>query len=278
MKVETLAQQLLFSTVRLETVGPTGAGTATTFVFNYLKDDAAVPVLVTNKHVVERAETARFFFTASDGKEPVIGKAVGFTIEDAASQWHGHPRDEVDVAVMPLGPLITKIRELKKQIFFRFVPSDWIPTEEQIEELDALEEVVFVGYPNGLLDTKNLTPIMRRGTTATPLALDYNGEPVFLIDASVFPGSSGSPVFIHNVGSYSTMKGLVVGSRIIFLGLVGQVAYREDEGEIGFRSIPTAQVPFVKTREMIDLGVVYKASTVVETVEDLIKARGLKQA
>jgi hypothetical protein len=36
----------------------------------------------------------------------------------------------------------------------------------------------------------------RRGMTATPPQLDYCGRPTFLIDASVFGGSSGSPVFL----------------------------------------------------------------------------------
>ena len=40
-------------------------------------------------------------------------------------------------------------------------------------------------------------PILRRGTTATPIALNFEGRPEFLIDAAVYPGSSGSPVFVY---------------------------------------------------------------------------------
>ena len=32
---------------------------------------------------------------------------------------------------------------------------------------------------------------------------DYNGKPVFVVDAQIFPGSSGSPVFVKStIDSY----------------------------------------------------------------------------
>ena len=127
-----------------------------------------------------------------------------------------------------------------------------------------------MGYPNGIYDTANLLPVFRRGITATPPQVDYNDRPVFLVDASVFPGSSGSPVFIYNLGGYGTRKGFQSGTRIFFLGIIAEVYFRKEEGTLEFKSIPTARVPVVKTREMLDLGIVFKAGTVVETVRNLL--------
>ena len=104
-------------------------------------------------------------------------------------------------------------------------------TEEQLKDLSAIEEIIFVGYPDSLRDEVNMTPITRRGITSTPLDQDFNGEPVFLIDASVFGGSSGSPVFILNQGSYTTPKALKVGTRIIFLGIVAESHYFFEKGK-----------------------------------------------
>ena len=75
---------------------------------------------------------------------------------------------------------------------------------------------------------------------------------------------------MYNLGSYQTRTGLHTGTRIFFLGVIAQVAYRQEEGSLEFVSIPTALVPVVKTKEMLDLGVVFKASTVVETVMELL--------
>jgi hypothetical protein len=159
-----------------------------------------------------------------------------------------------------------------EEVYYSCIDFELIPTAEQLEELDALEEVVFVGYPSGLFDSVNLLPVFRRGVTATPLQIDHNGRPLFLVDASVFPGSSGSPVFIYNLGGYGSRKGLHTGTRLFFLGIIAEVAYRLEEGSLEFRSIPTAHIPVIVTREMIDLGVVFKARTVVDTVQGLLSA------
>lgn len=154
--------------------------------------------------------------------------------------------------------------------YYMAIGDDLLPTPEQSKDMDAVEQVVFVGYPNGIYDTKNLLPIIRRGTTATPFQIDYEGQPVFLIDASVFPGSSGSPVFIAEFGGHVVQGGLLYDGRLLFLGIIAEVAVREERGRIDFEPIPTAKVPVVKTSQMIDLGVVYKSSAVQEAVTDLL--------
>lgn len=278
MRVETPAEKILYSTVLLETEGPMphqrGAGTA--FIFMMRQEGGLYPCLVTNKHVVEGTQLGRFFFTTKKDDKPDVGERLDIEIEDFGGQWYGHPDPGIDVTALPLGPLLNKARAMGKEVFYTHVNQANIPTAAELEHLDALEEVVFVGYPNGIYDSVNLLPVFRRGITATPLQIDHNGKPVFLVDASVFPGSSGSPVFIYNIGGYGTRNGLRTGTRLFFLGVIAQVAYREDEGILEFRSIPTAQIPIIRTKEMIDLGVAFKASTVVETVQGLLSALKLE--
>ena len=137
------------------------------------------------------------------------------------------------------------------------------------------EKVWLVGYKTGIYDAQNLMPIARRGTTATPIQLDYNGRPVFLIDASVFPGSSGSPVLIVNQGSYTSKSDIIIGNRVLFLGVVAESHLQEESGRIELVSTPSPQIPTVRIQQMIDLGVVYKASLVTEAVVDFLNARNL---
>ena len=73
-----------------------------------------------------------------------------------------------------------------------------MPDATALAKLNAVEEIMMIGYPNGLWDAKNNLPIVRRGITGTPAFVDYNDKPEFVIDAACFPGSSGSPVFIVN--------------------------------------------------------------------------------
>ncbi len=140
------------------------------------------------------------------------------------------------------------------EIFATNIPSSFIPGSEQAADLDAVEDVMFVGYPNGIYDVKNLMPIVRRGITATPFQIDYEGKPKFLIDASVFPGSSGSLVFIANSGGYFDKSGVLVSGsgRFLFLGVISAVAIAEQHGRIDFAPIPTQREPIVRMDQMLN--------------------------
>lgn len=272
MEPKTTIEQLLFSTVRIEANKPTGVEAGTAFIFSYEHDKKTFLFLITNKHVVADSTSGRFFFTLSDGKNPKIGERFDVRLDKFKDLWFGHPRQDIDVTVMPLVPVLDAIKLQGKEVFFRSIPHTLIPTDEQLKELDALEEIIFVGYPSGIFDQKNLIPILRRGTTATPLQLDYEGSKTFLVDASVFPGSSGSPVLICNQGSYATKSGIVIGSRVLFIGIISQVMIRQEHGKIEIITIPTAEVPIFTTQQMIDLGIVYKSTAVLETVVGMLKS------
>lgn len=151
--------------------------------------------------------------------------------------------------------------------FFRAIPSNLMVSLQLVSELDAIEDITFVGYPSGMFDTHNFLPIARRGTTATPISVDYQGKPTFLIDAAVFPGSSGSPVFLANRGMYQSRDGgMVVGGRFACLGLVAAVHYRNLGGDVFELDTKLG----VNIQEPIGLGIVYKATTIDACVDRLL--------
>ena len=133
-----------------------------------------------------------------------------------------------------------------------------------LHALDALEEILFVGYPNGVWDHVNLMPIMRRGTTATPIALDFEGRPEFLIDAAVYPGSSGSPVFIYQADAMRPNQNM--GRKFLFAGVIAAVFFREEANHIVSAPVPANNSGMVMGSEMIDLGLVIKAQAVIDVI------------
>jgi len=189
------------------------------------------------------------------------------------SFWEKHPDDDIDIAAM----IITnKLREDVKsnynaEIFYIRIPDSIIPTEDTIkDEVDAIEDILFIGYPTGIYDKKNLIPIARKGITATPILLDYEGKPKFLIDGSVFPGSSGSPVFICNLGGYCKRGGgFIVGNRILFLGILSST--HKFFNNIEYQQIPTVKVPDLYSPQFSNLGIVYKSKLIIELIENIIK-------
>lgn len=273
--VSTIADQVFFSTVRIETAVPGGNSTGTGFIVLYDAGDGGhYPVLITNKHVLADAQEARFTLPrALPGAPDTPMNAGTQTIipNFGLDSWVGHARADVDVAAMFFGPVIEEMTERGAPAFYRGFNSELLLTEHQSESLDSIEGVTFIGYPNGLFDTESMLPIARRGHTATPLFNDYQGMPAFLIDASVFPGSSGSPVLIYDRGSFTTRDGTThIASRLHLAGVVAAVHTRTVNGEVVLASTATASF-----QDVIDLGIVFKASAIQECVDLLFQSAGI---
>lgn len=271
MEIKSLFEQLLFTTVRIKTSTPQGSSTGTGFIFNYTHNGESYPFLVSNKHVVENAIEGWLEFNLAKEEGPDLGNTHTLHYERFNKQWFFHPNPEIDVAISPFGPIINQLSNKNVNIFYRSISQDQVPTEEVSKEISAVEDVIIIGYPNGLYDTKHLLPIVRKGITATPANIDFENQPKFLIDASIFPGSSGSPVFICNEGSFTKKGELYMGNRVIFLGIVASVYIRSEVNKLETIQIPTQEVPVVRSCQMIDLGVVYKASCIVELIESVLR-------
>lgn len=278
MQVDSIAENLFFTTVRIDTVNHVGAnGSGTGFLYAHrIADNQHAIFVVTNKHVVQNMRSGALTFHQKKDDKPNLGRGYRLAIHDWPQAWFGHPSPEIDIAVIPFIPLEAHIKQQSAiELFYRCVDSSMLPSEEQLAQFDAIESVTFVGYPNGIWDSKNLLPVARRGTTASPISVDFEGTPRFVIDASVFGGSSGSPVFILNQGMYTDKRGsTAIGSRVLFVGVIAAVFFRTELNQIVAVPIPTQTQPMVQQREMIDLGIVFKARTVVETIEAFMRSRG----
>jgi hypothetical protein len=96
---------------------------------------------------------------------------------------------------MPFGKLIQQKLGEKNIPFYTGIDSTKIPSREEWERYHASEDILVIGYPNGLIDELNNLPIFVKGNTSTHPNFDHYGREEFLVNANVYPGSSGSPVF-----------------------------------------------------------------------------------
>jgi hypothetical protein len=190
MEINSLLKSLLFTTVYISTDSARGPREGTGFIYLTEPCGVPIPVAVTAKHIVKDARSGEIRAIRGMNGQPILGEDVVFAYDDFASRWTGHPDESVDVAAVPM---LSELMQLDELPFFHPIDENYLPTQKQAEELDLLELVTFVGYPVGLYDTTNLTPIARQGVAATPIELDWQGKPSFLIDAAVVAGSSGSP-------------------------------------------------------------------------------------
>lgn len=270
MKRESPSDQAIEVTVRIIKYKKDGIPFCGT---GFFYRDQDLIFLVTNKHVLEDAQQIEFkVFTCDENGGPDYQNMETITLkeDDLIHYSYGHNSKDVDIKIILLSKFLDNSRLINKRFYIRTVTEKNICDQKQLENLFAIEDIVFVGYPNGMWDEVNHLPIIRTGTTASLLTKDYNGIPSFLIDASVFPGSSGSPVFILNDAMFNDRTGSYISSRFIFLGVLESACWHSSTGDIEMLPIPSAVTPIAIFKQMMDLGVVMHARTVVETVKQYL--------
>lgn len=214
--------QAVSTTVRLDGKVPGGTTQGTGFFFDFARDENPMRLcIVTNRHVAENVtEMGVVFSMVHNGRR----ETRPFTMDNFQDFVIYHPDPDVDLCVIWLHRLIGAFPLLFNAEFDHAVINlANIPTEQDVEEMSAIESVVMVGYPIGLRDEVNNLPVARRGVTATPYVYDYAGKPDFMLDIACFHGSSGSPVYILDEGVYAGRNGLVISqgaARFFFLGVV----------------------------------------------------------
>lgn len=268
----SVLEQICFSTTRIETEDEDGSKySGTGFFYDLHVDDKILPLLITNKHVVRNMNKGLFKITTADSEgNPVYDKHFTFVCkENFEKQWIPHPDSKVDLCILPINPMLEKAIEDGYKLFYRALDNILIPNEEQINGLDAIEDVIMIGYPNGLWDSVNNMPIIRRGITATSVNLDYEGRKEFLIDAACFPGSSGSPIMICDIGGYRDKRGNLNwgASRVFLLGILYAGPQLTVTGDVKVVTIPNVQQKAIAVSHIPNnLGYIIKSERILDFV------------
>lgn len=271
-----IAEQLLHSTIFIKASKKKGITTGTGFFFNFLdKENKSIPAIVTNKHVVKDTITGTLRFSIRNSEnEDVISHHEDFIINNFEKSWIMHPDENIDLCILPIAEIIENARKRNVHLLYTYLTKELIPSKEELEnEISRIEDVTVIGYPNGIWDDKNNLPITRRGINATPMQVDFQDRPVFLIDVAIYGGSSGSPVFIFNQGSYPRLNGNVaLETRLKLVGIVFRVFNHTATGEIKSVDIPVASKQIAQTSIPNNLGIVIHARKLLD-FEEILKAK-----
>ncbi len=260
MNIKDLGTQLLFTTVHIWAEKKDGGkSTGTGFIYSVdgQEKDTFLPFLVTANHVTQDSSRVLVEFVLSENDAPNPGEK--FRAEIEGKYFEKYREIEDDLSAIPLAGLFNHIQRSGKEIFCRSIDETMVPENDAIAELSAIEEVTFIGYPSGLHDQVNGLPLVRKGTTSSPIWSDFKGKSCFVIDAGVFPGSSGSPVFIFNNGAYAHDGNFAIGNRLLFVGMVSDVIRRRESAQ-----------PNV----YLNLGKVIKAAVVKEFLSSVVAKLG----
>lgn len=271
----SLSEKACFATMRIEaSIPPSSISTGTGFLFYYRVDDHIhIPCLITNKHVIDGSSTTTIVISCTQSNGVITHEKVRV----ATNRWIKHQDPEIDLCLLPMQPVYGALKSQGKTPLVIPLDESLIPTQAQLNDLTAVEDIIMIGYPDGIWDSFNNQPIIRRGITATHPKNNFNGKQELLIDAACFPGSSGSPVMIMNQGGYVDKKGnLNWGlSRVMLLGVLYAGPQHTAEGRISFATLPKAYTTIPN-----NLGLVIKSTRLMEfkpiLIEMLNKQRGVQ--
>ena len=273
----TTAECIMFSTLKVFELDPSsniiGVATGFTMALTSGADDL-FPILVTNRHVLSKSAAIALILTRNDGGKPDIGNTKTVTIPTTGAIYH--PTDSIDLAILPIGEKVNELKSGGFNPFMSYLDVKLIPTKEQWESFDAIEEVITAGFPKGLRDTVNNVPIIRSGITATHPGFDFTGEPEFLVDMPCFQGCSGSPVFIYNKGVYADSRSgeTSIGKTRVFLMGV-QRAIQVATKTVEQKTVSDeSKEPAPTYEQLLDLGIIIKSTELLAFV-DLLRDAGV---
>ncbi len=177
--------------------------------------------LVTAKHVVMDPKTGMLidenmcaFFNSKDNKIKV--RSISDTKKKHGVEWIFHEKQDIDIALIPF-----KINIQTDDV--KTVPDEMFITADLLSEL---YDVFFLSYQPGITGQTTISPVIRSGTISL-----INNDSTFYIDASAFPGNSGSPVFLKPSPIKFDKQGISIGSDKVggkFAGVIGEyIPYQE---------------------------------------------------
>jgi len=275
----------LIQTVRIECTLPSGklsVGTGFPYVFLTRKigdnTNWGIRTIVTNKHVIQhngvRVKSGHFCLNKRDARGKCsFGSKV--LIEFKGEEWIEHPSNDVDLSVLPVSNYIDKLEQKGEKLFFVNGLHEIVPANDiGWSRIGPLEDIVTVGYPNGLWDEENNIPIARKGITASYPNLNYLNKEQFVVDMPIYPGISGSPVFAMSYGQEDYESGgWGIGGKCLLIGILyAGLRYKEKKPGADLSVIPTDDSRSDPYELMSNLGVAIK-STKLKDFENVFVSR-----
>ena len=206
-------------------------------------------LLISNRHVFGNPQGKLTINLNRKGvfSRPDFGNMITFNLDRFEDLYFVHPILEVDLACV----VVSDISHMGA--FYKLVHADALKPIDY-EKVALGSNVIFVGYPENRYDVVNNLPLIRRGSIASMPNVDFNGKGQIVIDAQIFPGSSGSPVFVSWEGQYS------------LLGVVSQTMICHSQ----LQTLPTNMLQ-VGVEQVLGLGIVIKQRHVQQLIDYTVK-------
>lgn len=199
--------------------------------------------LITNKHVL---------FPKTDGKNESFIDSLTFNLRQIVNgkiEWIPivlnkkqlseqtllHNNAIVDVVAIDVTKQISdvvmkSIKSGNKSIIIPSALTNKNLPENQPLTIDVTTDIIVASYPKGFYDEFNKFPIVKSGIVASGWGFHFNGDPLFEIDAQLFPGSSGGLVISKptNIAMINGSLSFAQDKQFVLLGIYsGEYFWKE---------------------------------------------------
>lgn len=186
--------------------------------------------LITNRHValpkINECEVLPDYFVFNLREyidDKVEWVPITLTQEQLKQRLLLHHNNDVDVVALKVDDVIIDLvrhNSDRNFIIGGSLSNDNLPINSPIK-IDVTSDIIVASYPRGFYDMANKFPIVKSGIISSGWGLQFNNMPVFLIDAQLFPGSSGGLV-ISKPTNIAMINGQLMHSKekqFVFLGV-----------------------------------------------------------
>lgn len=172
-----------------------------------------------------------------------------------------HRNIDVDVVAIDVSEYIMqKITQDDEEIKNIIIPvtltQDNLPNNQPIS-IEVTSDIIVASYPRGFYDIYNKFPIIKSGIIASCWGGNFNGKPIFQIDAQLFPGSSG---------------GLVISKPTNITVHNGELMYRDGSKEFILLGVYSGEYQWTDSmtgqQHSYGLGNVWYSSLITEIIKE----------
>ena len=256
-------EQLMYCTVLINASSGNKSEQGTGFIVENNKGNYFI---VTNCHIVNNFDSANFIFCLKNKDTISADSDQNIKVDDLQERII-KPTDDTDACLIFLDDKIGEKSSQGIPLYFQCVPSECFADESKNDiSLSPIEDVVMVGYPEGIFDAYNNKPVFRKGITATDIHLDFNNKKEFLIDIAAFNGSSGSPVFLErkNMSIDQNSNKIVINNQYFLIGILKNGFAEENKKcEYEFTEVYNESKVELVFDYMLNLGVVIKSKEIL---------------
>lgn len=228
--------------------------------------------LVTNRHVVlykdkddpsqtEYLPTKMQFMVRDIKNDRVIWQPITLDTKEILDRLKLHQNSEVDVAMINVTDILMEYANSKEHLIsFYGVTSDNLPNNNPLK-INVGDDVLVAGYPKTFYDTTNQYPIIKSGVIASRWGSHFKGQPYFLIDAKLFPGSSGS----------------IVITKPQYIAVIDEKVKYSKDGDFVLLGIYSGYLPVTFTSEDTDpfnVGIVWYSSLITDIMINGVSFNG----